>query len=214
MPSLLHAAQALAPLLTRPLLPPLMAALLGAGVLGPVGSAALAAPTPQALAAQAAQVDISPVPPVHRASSLPAGWQNGVFMEIFVRAFADSNGDGVGDLQGLTAKLDDLKDLGISGIWLMPITANADGDHGYATTDFRAVAPEYGTLQDFDELLRQAHARGMGVVMDYVINHAAAQHPLFQAAVADPASPWRDWFVFADTKPRKAGTFGARIPGT
>lgn len=202
MPSLSPAAQALAPWLARPFLPTLIAALLGASALWPAGSGAVAAPSPQALAAQAAQVDISPVPPVYRPSTLPAGWHHGVFMEIFVRAFADSNGDGVGDLKGLTAKLDDLKDLGISGIWLMPITANADGDHGYATTDFRAIAPEYGTLQDFDELLRQAHARGIGVVMDYVINHAAAQHPLFQAAVADPKSPWRDWFVFADTEPQ------------
>ncbi|MFD2454079.1 alpha-amylase family glycosyl hydrolase [Ideonella paludis] len=202
MPSLSRAAQALAPLLARPLWPTLMAGLLCTSMVWPAGSAAVAAPTANALAAQATTVDISPVAPVYRPSTLPTGWHHGVFMEIFVRAFADSNGDGIGDLKGLTAKLDDLKDLGVSGIWLMPITANADGDHGYATTDFRAIAPEYGTLADFDELLRQAHARGIGVVMDYVINHAAAQHPLFQAAVADPKSPWRDWFVFADTEPQ------------
>ena len=86
-------------------------------------------------------------------------------MEIFVRAWRDSDGDGIGDLRGLTRSLDCLKDLGLRGIWLMPITKNADGDHGYATTDLRDVAPECGTLADFDELLRQAHARGIGVVL-------------------------------------------------
>jgi alpha-amylase len=83
----------------------------------------------------------------------------------------------------------------------MPITKNADGDHGYATTDFRDIAPDYGTLADFDELMRQAHRRGIGVVMDYVINHAAATHPMFQAALQGPGHPFRDWFVWSDTAP-------------
>ncbi len=118
-------------------------------------------------------------------------------MEVFVRAYKDSNGDGVGDLKGLTQQLDYLKDLGIKGIWLMPITTSADGDHGYATTDFRAIEPAYGTLDDFDDLLRQAHARGIGVVMDYVINHSARAHPMFVSALKDgPASPFYDWYVW------------------
>ena len=83
----------------------------------------------------------------------------------------------------------------------MPITASADGDHGYATTDFRAIEPAYGTLEDFDELLRQAHARGMGVIMDYVINHSARTHPLFASAQAGPASPFYDWFVWEKDAP-------------
>jgi alpha-amylase len=92
--------------------------------------------------------------------------------------------------------------LGIKGIWLMPITKNADGDHGYATTDFRDIAPEYGTLADFDELIRQAHRRGIGVIMDYAINHSAAQHPMFVAARQGAASPFRDWYVWADEAPQ------------
>jgi len=149
-------------------------------------------------------LDTSPVPARHAASPLPEGWHHGAFMEIFVRAYADSDGDGIGDLRGLISRLDDLKDLGIRGIWLMPITASGDHDHGYATTDFRAIEPAYGKLADFDELIRQAHARGIGVVMDYVINHASAEHPMFVAARADPhaggrPNPWRDWFVWADT---------------
>ena len=146
-------------------------------------------------------IDTSPVPAAVKKSPLRAGWQHGVFMEIFVRAWRDSNGDGIGDLRGLTQSLPYLKDLGISGIWLMPITANADGDHGYATTHFRDIAPEYGTLADFDELIKQAHQRGMGVVMDYVINHSAATHPLFVEALKGPDNAYRNWFVWRDEAP-------------
>ena len=148
-------------------------------------------------------IDTRPVPAGDRTSRLPkdSGWAHGAFMEIFVRAFRDSDGDGIGDLRGLTQSLPHLQELGIRGIWLMPVTKNADGDHGYATTDFRDIAPEYGTLADFDELLRQAHARGIGVIMDYVINHSAARHPMFLEALKNPRSPWRDWYVWSDTAP-------------
>jgi glycosidase len=146
-------------------------------------------------------LDTRPVPVTAPVSALPEGWQHGAFMEIFVRAWHDSNGDGIGDLKGLTQSLDYLKDLGVRGLWLMPITANADGDHGYATTDFRAVAPEYGALADFDDLIREAHKRGIGVVMDYVINHSAAQHPFFQEALKGADNPFRSWFVWSDTAP-------------
>jgi glycosidase len=132
---------------------------------------------------------------------LPAHWERGVFMEIFVRAYQDSDGDGIGDLRGLISRLDHLQELGIRGIWLMPVQPNADGDHGYATTDYRAIAPEYGTLADFDELLRQAHARGIGVITDYVINHASAEHPTFRLARQGQEAPFRDWFIWADERP-------------
>ncbi len=157
------------------------------------------------LAAARPAIDIRPVPPGDRTSRLPKqlqdGWQHGVFMEIFVRAWRDSDGDGIGDLRGLTQSLDHLKDLGIRGIWLMPITKNADGDHGYATTDYRDIAPEYGTLADFDAFIAQAHRRGIGVMMDYVINHSAAQHPMFVDALQGPGSTFRHWFVWSQTLP-------------
>jgi len=161
--------------------------------------AALSAPL--SAPAQPPAIDTRPVPAVHRASPLPAHWQHGAFMEVFVRAWRDSDGDGIGDLRGLTQSLDYLKELGVRGLWLMPITKNADGDHGYATTDFRDIAPEYGTLADFDELIRQAHRRGIGVVMDYVINHSAAEHPMFVQARQGPGSPFRDWYVWSDEAP-------------
>lgn len=160
-------------------------------------------------AASAQPVDLSPVPFQPPASTLPEGWQHGAFMEIFVRAYQDSDGDGIGDLRGLVSRLDYLKDLGIKGLWLMPIQANADGDHGYATSEYRSVAPEYGKLADFDELIAQAHARGIGVVMDYVINHSAAQHPLFVEALKSKDNPYRDWFVWSERAPTGWDIWGA-----
>ena len=155
-----------------------------------------------AMAAPAPPIDIRPVPAADPGSALPEGWQHGAFIEIFVRAWRDSDGDGIGDLRGLTQSLDYLQELGVRGIWLMPVTRNADGDHGYATTDYRDIAPEYGSLADFDELLRQAHRRGIGVIMDYVVNHSAAQHPMFVEALKGPASPFHSWYVWADEEPK------------
>ena len=183
----------IAQLLPRPALPMTASLIVAALATALLCDAAAAAAQPV--------IDIRPVPATDRHSALKEGWQHGAFMEIFVRAWRDSDGDGIGDLSGLTQSLDYLKDLGIRGIWLMPITRNADGDHGYATTDFRDVAPEYGTLADFDELLKQAHARGIGVVMDYVINHSAAMHPMFLQALQGKDNAFRDWYVWADDAP-------------
>ena len=138
---------------------------------------------------------------------LPAGWQRGAFAEIYVRGYRDSNGDGIGDLPGLTQSLDYLAALGVRGLWLMPIMASQDHNHGYATTDYRSIEPDYGTMADFDELLRQAHARGIGVIIDYVANHSAADHPYFQQALHDRNSPYRRLYVWRDSKPEGWYTF-------
>jgi alpha-amylase len=137
----------------------------------------------------------------NKPSALPEGWHRGAFMEIFVRSWRDSNGDGVGDLKGLIQSLDHLQDLGVKGIWLMPITTSADRDHGYATTDFRNIDPDYGTLADFDALIQAAHERGIGVIMDYVLNHSASAHPYFQDTLRNPQSAYRDWFEWRKDKP-------------
>jgi alpha-amylase len=141
-------------------------------------------------------------------STLPANWHKGAFMEIFVRGFKDSDGDGIGDLRGITQSLDYLRDLGIKGIWLMPITQSLDGDHGYAVTDYRNIETAYGSMADFDELLKQAHARGIGVIMDYVINHSASTHPLFLSAMASPASPYRSWYLWENEAPSGWDIYG------
>jgi alpha-amylase len=153
-------------------------------------------------------VDVSSVAAADPGSPLPAGWQNGVFMEIFVRSFKDSDGDGIGDLRGLTAQLDYLRDLGISGIWLMPVTRSQDHDHGYAVSDYRNIEAQYGSLSDMDELLRQAHARGIGVIVDYVVNHSAAENPLFVNSKSSASNPYRDWYLWQGVKPSGWNIYG------
>ena len=122
--------------------------------------------------------------------------------EIFVRSFFDTDGDRVGDLNGVAAKLDYLRDLGIGGIWLMPIHPSPSY-HGYDVTDYYAVNPEYGTMEDFQNLLAQAHARGIRVILDMVFNHTSNEHPWFQSARHDESSPYRQWFNWSDSA--KAG---------
>lgn len=146
--------------------------------------------------------DQRPVAKAETGSALPEGWQHGAFMEINVRAWRDSDGDGIGDLRGLTQSLDYLKELGVKGLWLMPITRSADHDHGYAVADYRSIEPAYGTMADFDELLAQAHARGIGIIIDYVMNHSAATHPAFLQSQASRDSPLRDWYLWRDEKPQ------------
>jgi glycosidase len=153
-------------------------------------------------------VDVSRVAAADPGSTLPAGWQQGAFMEIFVRSFKDSDGDGIGDLRGLISQLDYLRDLGITGLWLMPVTKSQDGDHGYAVADYRDIESDYGTLADLDELLRQAHARGIGVILDYVMNHSAAQHPLFANAASGADNAYRDWYVWQSPKPSGWNIYG------
>ncbi|RIX60432.1 DUF3459 domain-containing protein [Paenibacillus nanensis] len=122
-----------------------------------------------------------------------------VFYEIFVRSFYDTNGDGIGDLNGVTEKLDYLKELGVGGIWLMPINASPSY-HGYDVTDYYAVNPEYGTLEDLKRLLDEAHKRDIQVIMDLVVNHTSNEHPWFKDALADPNSPYRNWYHIASAE--------------
>ncbi len=144
---------------------------------------------------------LEPIAAADPGSRLAPDWHRTGFMQIFVRAYQDSNGDGIGDLPGLTSRLDYLQDLGVGGLWLMPIHPSADRDHGYTVTDFRAVDPDYGTLEDLDTLLDEAHSRGIGVILDYVINHSSREHPLFQASAASRASRYRDWYLWQDVHP-------------
>jgi maltose alpha-D-glucosyltransferase/alpha-amylase len=132
-------------------------------------------------------------------------YKDTVFYEVFVRAFADGNGDGIGDLQGLTSKLDYLQDLGVDCIWLLPIYPSPLRDDGYDVADFYAVHPDYGTVEDFSKLVSEAHRRGLRVIADLIPNHTSDQNPWFQAS-RDPEHPehdrYRDWYVWSPTDQR------------
>ena len=133
-------------------------------------------------------------------------WRDGVVYEVFVRSFADSDGDGAGDLAGLTARLGDLNDgnplsttaLGIDAIWLMPISPSPSY-HGYDVTDYEGVNPQYGTLADLDALVAAAHARGIKVLLDFVLNHSSSQHPWFVDARSGAGSPRRSFYLWSPT---------------
>jgi maltose alpha-D-glucosyltransferase/alpha-amylase len=126
-------------------------------------------------------------------------YQNAVFYELYIRAFCDGNGDGHGDFQGAITKLEYIKALGVDCIWIMPMYPSPLEDDGYDIADYRAIHPDYGTLEDFKAFLDAAHEKGLRVVTDLVLNHASDQHPWFQAARQDPASPYHDYFVWSET---------------
>ncbi len=116
--------------------------------------------------------------------------------QVNPRSFQDSNGDGIGDLKGLTRRLDYLRWLGVNAIWISPFFRSPMRDFGYDVSDYTAVAPVFGTRADFDELVRQAHARGLHVPLDFVANHTSDQHAWFEASRASRTSPKRDWYVW------------------
>ena len=132
----------------------------------------------------------------------PAWYKDAVFYEVYVRAFNDSNADGHGDLRGLTQKLDYLQDLGIDCLWLLPTYPSPLLDDGYDIADYYGIHPDYGSLQDFKDLVAAVHARGMRIVTDLILNHTSNQHPWFQAARADRDSTYRDYYVWSDTDQR------------
>lgn len=129
-------------------------------------------------------------------------FKSAVFYQVFVRAFCDSNGDGIGDLRGVASKLDYIRALGVDTIWLMPITPSPLRDSGYDVSGHFDVHPDYGTLKDFRDLVSAAHARGLRIIVELVPNHTSDQHPWFQAS-HDPQHPehakYRDWYVWSDT---------------
>lgn len=126
-------------------------------------------------------------------------WEEGVIYQIYPRSFADSNGDGIGDLPGITSKLDYVANtLGVDAIWLSPHYPSPQDDFGYDVADYCDVDPMYGTLADFDDLVAEAHRLGLRVIVDYVINHSSDRHPWFLESAADETNPKRDWYVWRD----------------
>ena len=144
-------------------------------------------------------------------------WNDAVFYQIFVRSFYDSDGDGIGDFNGITEKMDYLNDgdpetdtdLEITGIWLMPIYPSPSY-HGYDVTDFTGINPDYGTMEDFENFLTAAHERGIKVILDWEINHTSTEHPWFKASI-DPESDYRDWYVWEKDEPDWTGPWGQDV---
>jgi maltose alpha-D-glucosyltransferase/alpha-amylase len=138
------------------------------------------------------------------AAADPDWYKRAVFYEVLVRAFKDSNGDGTGDLRGLTEQLDYLQWLGVDCLWLPPFYASPLRDGGYDISDFRSVLPEFGTVDDFVRLLDEAHKRGIRVITDLVLNHTSDAHPWFQESRSDPEGPYGDFYVWNDTDQKYA----------
>jgi len=132
-------------------------------------------------------------------------YKDAVFYEVSVRAFQDSNGDGIGDLPGLTSRLDYLDDLGVTAIWLLPISPSPMRDDGYDVSDYYGIHPMYGTMEDFHALVAEAHRRNLKIVVELIPNHTSDEHPWFQAS-RDPSHPlhdrYRDYYVWSKTDRR------------
>ena len=128
-------------------------------------------------------------------------WHGATVYHVYVRSFADSNGDGYGDLRGLRSRLDYLEWLGVDAIWLSPINPSPDCDWGYDVSDYRDVHPDLGTLDDLENLITDLHGRNMRLVLDLVPNHTSDRHAWFVESRSSRDSPYRDYYVWADAKP-------------
>lgn len=129
-----------------------------------------------------------------------AWWKEAIVYQIYPRSFCDSNGDGIGDLNGITSKLDYLKELGIDVIWLSPVYKSPNDDNGYDISDYEAIMTEFGTMDDFDKMLAEAHKRGIKIVMDLVVNHTSDEHPWFVESRSSKDNPKRDYYIWKEGK--------------
>ena len=129
-----------------------------------------------------------------------AWWKEAIVYQIYPRSFCDSNGDGIGDLNGITSKLDYLKELGIDVIWLSPVYKSPNDDNGYDISDYEAIMTEFGTMEDFDRMLAAAHERGIKIVMDLVVNHTSDEHPWFVESRSSKDNPKRDYYIWKEGK--------------
>lgn len=125
-------------------------------------------------------------------------WQSSVVYQIYPRSFQDSNGDGIGDIAGITSRLEYLEKLGIDVIWLSPVYKSPNDDNGYDISDYEAILPEFGTMADMDELIREAKQRGIQIIMDLVVNHTSDEHPWFKEAKKSKTNPYRDYYIWRD----------------
>ncbi|MBM6753095.1 alpha-glucosidase [Mediterraneibacter glycyrrhizinilyticus] len=142
-------------------------------------------------------------------------WKECVVYQIYPRSFKDSNGDGIGDLNGITEKMDYLKELGINVIWLSPVYQSPNDDNGYDISDYRAIMKEFGTMEEFDRMLRAAHERGIRLVMDLVVNHTSDDHPWFVESRKSTDNPYRDYYIWRPEKDgREPNNWGSCFSGS
>ena len=127
-------------------------------------------------------------------------WKESVVYQIYPRSYRDSNGDGIGDLNGITEKMDYLKELGIDVIWLSPVYESPNDDNGYDISNYKGIMQEFGTMEDFDRMLAAAHERGIRIVMDLVVNHTSDEHPWFVESRKSADNPYRDYYIWKDGK--------------
>ena len=130
-------------------------------------------------------------------------WKEAVAYQIYPRSFMDSNNDGIGDLQGIISKLDYLKDLGIDVIWICPVYKSPNDDNGYDISDYQDIMSDFGTMEDFNELLSEIHKRNMKIIIDLVINHTSDEHPWFIESRSSKQNPKRDWYIWREGKDNK-----------
>ena len=161
-----------------------------------------------ALAAGGQTAAVKPAPSITTQSAERDWWKNAVIYEIYPRSFQDSNGDGIGDLNGITGRLDYLKELGVDAIWLTPVYPSPQVDFGYDISDYRSIDPQYGTLADFDRLVAEAGKRHIRVLMDMVMNHTSDQHEWFLQSRSSKDNPYRDWYVWRGGKGQTAADKG------
>ncbi|MFN2225492.1 MAG: alpha-amylase family glycosyl hydrolase [Anaerolineae bacterium] len=177
-----------------------------------------ATPLPPTAAPTAEPSTATPTATPAPAAKAGPWWRDTVFYEVFVRSFYDSDGDGVGDLPGLLEKLDYLNDgdpaggpdLGVTGLWLMPVLTSPSY-HGYDVVDYYTVNPDYGTNDDFRQFMDAAHARGMYIIIDLVLNHTSTEHPWFVDSASGPDSERRDWYIWSDEDPGYLGPWGQEV---
>ena len=131
-------------------------------------------------------------------------WQSSVVYQIYPRSFQDSNGDGIGDIPGITSRLEYIRDLGADVIWLSPVYQSPNDDNGYDISDYRAIMTEFGTMEDYDKMLEKAHSLGLKIVMDLVVNHTSDEHAWFMDSRSSKDSPYRDYYIWKDGKEGKA----------
>ena len=125
-------------------------------------------------------------------------WKNAVFYQIYPKSFQDTNGDGVGDLPGIISRLDYLAELGVDGIWLSPVCQSPQVDNGYDVSDYRAIDPSVGTMEDMETLIREAKKRGISIILDLVPNHSSDQHSWFLEAKKGRDNPYHDYYIWRD----------------